>query len=121
VIAFRDGDALTGFVGALGEAEVNEFIDSILPSEAEMMAEEAEAEAQAGDVRGAEQRYRDALERDPGNRDATIGLARILADRGELDSARDMVRPLLPDPEAERVMSMVRVREWASQTEPGTL
>src|SRR5204862_268092 len=50
-----------------------------------------------------------------------VGLGRVLAERGELEAARDVVRAALPDPEAERVMALTRVREWASAEDPGTL
>jgi putative thioredoxin len=36
VVAFVDGQPLNGFVGAYPEPAVNEFIDSILPSDAEV-------------------------------------------------------------------------------------
>jgi putative thioredoxin len=121
VIAFRDGQPVTGFVGAYPEPAVNEFVDSLLPTEADLVAQEAIAEADAGDVEAAEAAFREALEKDPDNADAKIGLGRILAERGELETARELVRPLLPDAEAERVMAITRVREWASTEGPGTL
>jgi putative thioredoxin len=121
VIAFRDGQPVTGFVGAYPEPAVNEFVDSLLPTEADLVAQEALAEADAGDVEAAEATFREALEKDPDNAEAKIGLGRILAERGELEAARELVRPLLPDPEGERVMAITRVREWASVEGPGTL
>ncbi len=115
VVAFRDGEPVTGFVGAYPETEVNRFVDSILPSEAEVIAEGAKAQEEAGDLEQAEQRYRDGLAADPDNKDAAIGLARILAERGEDDAAHDLVRPHLPDPGAERVEAVIRVRSWRTQ------
>jgi putative thioredoxin len=122
VIAFRDGQPVTGFVGAYPEPAVNEFVDSLLPTEADVAAEGARAVADAGDLEGAEVGFREALEKDPNSAEAKIGLGRILAERGQLDAARELVRPLLPDPEAERVMAITRVRDWDSAVEgPGTL
>jgi putative thioredoxin len=121
VIAFRDGQPVTGFVGAYPEPAVNEFVDSLLPTDADLAAEEARAVADAGDVDAAEAGFREALEKDPDNAEARIGLGRILAERGEVEAARELVRPLVPDPEAERVMSIARVRDWASVEGPGTL
>jgi putative thioredoxin len=121
VVAFRDGAPVSMFIGAYPEDAVNDFVNSILPTEADLLADEAEAEEASGDVVAAEQAFRDALEKDPANAEATVGLARILAARGELDAARDLVTPLLPDPEAERVMSAVRVAGWSQVEEPGTL
>jgi len=121
VIAFRDGQPVTGFVGAYPEPAVNDFVDSLLPTEADLVAEEARAEADAGDVEGAEEGFREALEKDPDNREAAVGLAAILAERGELEAARELARPLLPDAAAERVMALTRIREGASVEGPGTL
>ncbi len=121
VVAFRDGEPVSMFIGAYPEQEVNSFVDQLLPTEAEIVAEEAQAEEASGDLEGAEQRYREALEKEPENREAAVGLARILAERGEIDAARALVTPFAPDPEAERVLSMVRVGEWASLDGTGTL
>jgi len=121
VVAFRDGEAVTGFVGAYPEPEVNRFVDSILPTEAEIIAEEAKAQEEVGDLELAEQEYRDALTADPDSRDAAIGLARILAERGEDDAAHELVRPHLPDPAAERVEAIIRIRTWKSQPHGSTL
>ena len=54
VIAFKDGQAVTGFIGAYPEPEVNRFIDSILPTEAEKHAEEARTVEASGDLATAE-------------------------------------------------------------------
>jgi putative thioredoxin len=115
VVAFKDGQPVNGFVGAYPEQAVNEFVDSILPSDAQVEVEEAKAEELAGDVEGAEQAYRDALAEDPDNRDARVGLARILVQRGLLDEARELIAPVLPDAAAERVASAIRVRTWADE------
>ena len=88
VVAFRDGQPVSMFIGAYPEQEVNAFIDQLLPTEAELVAEEAEAEEASGDLEAAEQGYREALEKDATNREAGVGLGRILADRGDLDEAR---------------------------------
>jgi putative thioredoxin len=121
VVAFRDGEPVSMFIGAYPESEVNAFIDQILPTEAEVAAEEAQAEEASGDLEGAEHRYREALEQDPENRDAAVGLARILAERGEFADARELAGRFAPDPEAERVLSIARVGEWAGLEDVGTL
>jgi putative thioredoxin len=113
VVAFRDGEPVSMFIGAYPESEVNSFIDQLLPTEAELVAEEASVEEASGDLAGAEEGYRVALEKDPTSRDAAVGLARILAERGELETARELIAPHLPDAEAERVASSIRVHGWA--------
>jgi putative thioredoxin len=121
VIAFRDGRPVNGFVGAYPEQEVQRFVDTILPTEAELAAAAAREEESAGDLDGAERGYRDVLAGDPGNRDAALGLARILLDRGESEEARQLASPHRPDPEAERVLARLQVEGWADDAEPGAL
>ena len=121
VIAFRDGEPVNGFVGAYPEAAINEFVDLVLPSEAEVLVEEAEAEKGGGDVVASEADYREALGKDAANREAALGLAGILVDRGDLEEARVLLGPLLPDADAERVLARARVREWSGDPGQGDL
>jgi putative thioredoxin len=121
VIAFRGGQPVDGFIGALPEDAVRQWIDKLLPSEADRAADEALQEERSGDTGDAEDRYRHVLASDPDNRAARLGLGRILAERGELEEARETIASLLPDPEAEAIMAMIRVAGWSSLTEAGTL
>jgi putative thioredoxin len=113
VVAFRGGEPVDMFIGAYPEDEVNRFVDTLMPSDAEVDAGEASDHEAAGDLDAAEAGYREALEREPGNRDASIGLARILLDRGEVEAARALAEPLLPDAEADRIVAQIRVAGWA--------
>jgi putative thioredoxin len=121
VIAFSGGQAVSGFVGAYPEPEVNRFVDSILPTETELRAEEARSVEASGDLASAEEGYRKVLEEDEGNREAAIGLARILVERGELADAEQLVARHRPDPEAEKVHATVTLRRWADVPADGTL
>ena len=110
------------FVGAYPEGEINRFVDSILPTEAELEADEAEAVLEAGDLEGAESGFREALAKEPDNREASLGLARVLLERGAVDEARPLVARLLPDPEAERLHAADRgARLGAEHEAAGTL
>jgi putative thioredoxin len=113
VVAFSGGQPVNMFIGAYPEQEVNRFIDEILPTEAEVEVEEALAVEASGDIASAEAGFREALAKDPESKEAAIGLARILLGRDEVGEASALVQPLLPDPDAEFVMSAVRVSEWA--------
>lgn len=121
VVAFRDGRPVDGFVGAVPEPMINEFVDRLLPTEADLGAQEALQEELGGDLSDAEAKYREVLQADAANRDARLGLGRVLAETGRDEEAREMLMPLLPDLEAERVLSALEVRSWAEISEPGTL
>jgi putative thioredoxin len=86
VKAFHDGEVAAEFTGALPAAEVDRFLDGLVPSEAEQLAERAAA---AGD----EKSLREALELDPGHAGAPA-LARLLLGRGEAQEALDVLEPL---------------------------
>jgi putative thioredoxin len=121
VIGFRDGKPVDGFIGAIPETMVDEFITRLLPSDAEVAAEAALLQEQEGDVDEAERRYREVLASDPKNRAARLGLGRILAERGEAESAREVLIPLVPDREAEQLLAGLRVSAWRDLEGPGTL
>ena len=121
VVAFSGGEPVSMFIGAYPEQEVNAFIDALLPSGAELATEEAQVEEASGDLAAAEAGYREALDKEPNNRDAAIALARLLAGRDDLDEARDLIAPHLPDAEAEAVASLIRVRGWGALDGAGPL
>jgi putative thioredoxin len=76
VKAFRDGKVVAEFVGAQASAAVEQFLDSLLPSEADGLVQ-----------RGDEASLRRAHELEPTRADAAVPLARILKDRAEIDEA----------------------------------
>jgi putative thioredoxin len=76
VKAFRDGKVAEEFVGAQPPAAIERFLDSLLPSEAELLAE-----------RGDEDSLRRAVALEPSRAEAAVPLARILHDRGDVDEA----------------------------------
>lgn len=76
VKAFREGEVVAEFVGAQPPPRVEEFFDSLVPSEAEGLV-------QAGD----EDSLRRALALEPGRADAALELARILHARDEDEEA----------------------------------
>jgi putative thioredoxin len=80
VKAFKDGRLAGEFVGALPPPQVEQFFDSLLPSEADGLVA-------AGD----EQSLRDALALEPGRADAAVSLARILHERGEDEEALELL------------------------------
>jgi putative thioredoxin len=76
VKAFRDGRIAAEFTGTQPRAEVERFLDGLLPSEADALVA-------AGD----EASLRRAVELEPTRADALVPLARLLHARGEDDEA----------------------------------
>ena len=76
VKAFKDGHVVAEFVGVQPAAAVDQFLDSLLPSEADALVE-----------RGDEESLRRAHQLEPTRADAAVPLAKILKDRGEADEA----------------------------------
>jgi putative thioredoxin len=85
VKAFRGGEMVDEFTGALPPAQIDAFLDRIVPSEAEERARDA---VESGD----EPSLREALTEDPGNVEATAALARLLLARGEDTEAETLTR-----------------------------
>ena len=82
VFALRDGQVVDGFIGAVPQAQVQEFVAKLAPppSEADLLVA-------AGD----EASLRKALELQRDHPVAVIGLARLLVDRRELDEALELL------------------------------
>ena len=108
VKAFRNGAVISEFVGAYPEPAVRRFFESILPSEADRLAAAGD---EAADAVEAERAYRSALELDRGHRAAVLGLAPILATRGEFDAARSLLSRLPEDQDVRRVRAQVDLTE----------
>lgn len=109
VVAFRDGQVVNQFTGALGEPQVRSFLESIVPTELDMSAAEAEAAYDRGDVAGAEAGFRAVLERDPAHENAGLGLATILLDRNDATAALDVLARLPRSDDVKRMESAGRL------------
>lgn len=92
VVAFADGQPVDAFMGAQPEQEVRQFVERLLPSEAENTLANL---VSAGD----EASLRQALELDPGNEDAIVALAELLVERGDDEEALTLLGRI---PETER-------------------
>jgi putative thioredoxin len=117
VKAFRNGRLVSEFIGAIPEAQVREFLRTVLPTDADRLAMEGEDAERAGRLDEAERLYRQARESDPVHRFAGLGLARVAASRGDVDEARRLLEPLRPDPEAERLIAAIEVSEWTASAD----
>ena len=97
-VMFVGGQPVDGFVGAVPEAQIREFLDKHVPSgEALEAAEdlvEAEALMASGDVDAALQRLHDAMTADPGNDVARFDCVRALLELGRVDEAQNLFEPV---------------------------
>jgi len=120
VKAFRDGRLISEFIGAIPEAQIREFLRTVLPTEADRLVLEGEEAERVGRIDEAERLYRQALGTEPQHHFAALGLARVAATRGNVEEARRLLEPLRPDPEAERVLAAIDVSEWTEAADDGS-
>lgn len=114
VKAFRDGRQVNEFIGAIPEQAIRQWIQTVLPSEADQLAARATDAEREGRVDEAQRLYEQALAQQPGHREAALGLGGLLAMKGEAEKARELLSALRPDPDAERMLAAIEVSEWAS-------
>ncbi len=126
VYAFKGGQPVDGFMGAVPESQVKAFVerlvgpDAIQPSPVEEAMEQAKAAFDSGDHATAGSIYEQVLNHEPGNVDATAGLARCQIASGELGSAREVLESLPQDardaPDATAARSALELAEKAGQS-----
>ncbi len=89
VFAFKNGQPVDGFMGALPEGQVQAFVQRILGpgAAAEPGLDEAKAAFDAGDIGGAAAQFAAILQGDPDNVEAVAGLARCYIATGDFTRA----------------------------------
>ena len=92
VYALKDGQVVDGFMGAVPEHEVRQFVERLLPTEADQQLAAMIAMGDEGSLRA-------VLEVDPANEDAIVGLAELLIVRGENEEALALLSRI---PESDR-------------------
>ncbi|KQV73119.1 thioredoxin [Rhizobium sp. Root1220] len=103
VIAFVGGRPADGFMGAVPESQVREFIDRIAgppgadqAAEIEAVLKEADELLASGDVNGAAQLYGAIMQADPENAKALAGMAECMISANQHERAREALTEL-PD------------------------
>lgn len=108
VYAMRDGQVVDGFVGAYPEHVIEEFVANLRPNELQRNLAALLAE-------GTEGAYRAALELEPANEDAIVGLAELLVARGEGEQALTFLARI---PESERTRKVAAAARVSQQALP---
>lgn len=101
VYALQNGQPVDGFLGAQPEHMVQQFIDALLPGGGDSVLAQLLAE-------GTEGSFRAALEIDPANEDAIVGLAELLVARGENDQALQFLARIPETDRTRHVAAMAR-------------
>lgn len=97
-VMFIGGQPVDGFLGAVPEADIREFLDRHVPSGEALEAQEDLAAAEEllaeGDVSSALQKLQAAVETDPSNEVARFDLIKALLEQGELPAAQQAFAPV---------------------------
>jgi putative thioredoxin len=113
VFAIKDRKVVDSFVGALPEVAVRQFVDQLSgpPSEVEALI-----------ALGDEASLRSALELEPGNEAAVLGLATLLVDKGDAaskDEALALLGRIPETAEVRHIAALARIGDGAVITGEG--
>jgi putative thioredoxin len=100
VYAISQGKVVDSFIGALPEPAVREFVARLAPAESEVDRLAAQ---------GDEASLRQALEIQPDHPGAVVGLAELLAERGEGEDALALLARVPESAESRRVAALARL------------
>jgi putative thioredoxin len=114
VIAFKNGQPVDGFMGAIPESQIREFLEKVIGKGAgaelaDALAAAAEARA-AGDTQTAADIYSGVLEQTPDSADAAAGLADLLFEGGDTETARAVLAQLPADKQDGPAVAAVRAK-----------
>ncbi len=101
VFALRDGKVVDGFVGAVPQAQVDEFVARLAPAP----PSDADRLATAGD----EASLREALELERDHPGAVLALAKLLVERGEPDEALELLARVPETADVRAVAAQARL------------
>jgi putative thioredoxin len=106
VYGLKDGKVVDGFIGALPEHAVAEFVERLAPP-----ATQADELVAKGD----ETSLRQALELHPDHETGVVALAELLAERGDADEALALLARLPESAETRRVAAIARLGSEPSE------
>ncbi len=107
VYALKDGAVVNGFMGAVPEHQIQEFVDSLGPSEQQEAVTELIAAGDEGSLRI-------ALQMDPANEDAIGALGELLVAEGRADEALSLIERIPENDRTRKIAASARVGEAPS-------
>ena len=125
VFAFKNGQPVDGFMGALPESQVKRFVEALAggalaPTQAEQMLEAGQAALDAGDIGAAAQAFAAVLQEDRENPKAIAGLARCYIESGDHDRAAEVLGlaegKLAEDPDVKGAAAALEVARSGAAT-----
>ncbi|MGL5362535.1 MAG: thioredoxin [Bosea sp. (in: a-proteobacteria)] len=123
VIAFKQGQPIDGFMGAVPESQIKAFIEKIAgpvgPGPIEEMLEAAKQAQDAGDMAGAAELYAAIMNEEPANLGALAGMAKLHLDAADLEGAKGFLA-LVPadkadDPAFAPIRAAIELAEKAAE------
>ncbi len=94
VKAFQNGELAGEFTGTQPEPQVRNFLDGLVPSEADLLAKQAFEWEVNNQPAMAETTYREALAKKSSHYPAKVGLGRVLLNQGEVEEATEVLNSI---------------------------
>ncbi len=108
VMAFKDGKPVMHFRGAVPESQVRAFIDALIPAPSEIERARAAELRETGDLSGAVEALRKAIDLDPANDPARLDLAELLIESKCVDEAEAVLAAAQSNVELDERLATLR-------------
>jgi putative thioredoxin len=108
VMAFKDGKAVSHFLGAVPESQVRAFIDELIPTPSEIERVRAAELREAGNLAGAVGALLKAIDLDSTNDTARLDLAGLLIELKRVDEVEAMLAAVQPNLEFDDRVATLR-------------
>jgi len=126
VYAFKNGQPVDGFMGAIPESQIRTFVQQLAGGTshggadhaAEVLAAADEAFA-AGDIATAAQAFGHVLQDEPGHPKAVAGLAKCYLKTGDVERARKTLQLVRPDGATDEAVRAVEAELKLREQAPG--
>ncbi|MBR71907.1 MAG: thioredoxin [Rhodospirillaceae bacterium] len=122
VYAFKDGQPVDGFMGALPESQIRDFIEKLIgpvgPSPSEEVMNMAKEAFSQEDFKTAANLFSQVMQNNPGEAAAIAGLTKCYIGMGEADQAREIIDSLDEEtsshPEVSSAIAALNLKEQSS-------